>query len=256
MLEKIKAFFQMRTQSESGKKQTGKEIDKAKRSSGSQAAPKPPKQKVAAARIGELGEHKIDLQLDQLPKDCMYMSDLLLPNSKSRTGYSQLDHAVVSPYGIFVIETKNYAGEIKGARQDRNWRVSNRYNLYNPLLQNKGHIKALQAHLSEFNGVKYISMISFTMRCRFSLDPDLRKIHSDELVVYDVELSEYIARKLLRLKAELPQRTLSRDEVEAICTKINGLNVDDAKARAEHARLAGGRKKETGGVGYTGDAQS
>ncbi|MFD1773506.1 nuclease-related domain-containing protein [Paenibacillus rhizophilus] len=73
-----------------------------------------------------------------------------------------------SPYGLFVIETKNYNGEIKGGRKDKYWSVSNRYKMYNPLMQNYGHIKALESHLGEFIAAKYISMISFTMRCRFS----------------------------------------------------------------------------------------
>ncbi|HEY0827268.1 MAG TPA: hypothetical protein VGE40_04175 [Bacilli bacterium] len=51
----------------------------------------------------------------------------------------------------------------------------------------------------------YVSMISFTMRCRFSIDPELRKIQSNDLVVYDVELSEFISRKLIRLKTESPE---------------------------------------------------
>jgi hypothetical protein len=87
-----------------------------------------PKQrkKVQPTRIGELGEYKINIQLDQLPKDCKYLSDLLVSNSKSRTGYSQIDHLVISPYGLFVIETKNYSGEIKGKRDDKNWIVNNR----------------------------------------------------------------------------------------------------------------------------------
>ncbi|WP_281426454.1 nuclease-related domain-containing protein [Paenibacillus sophorae] len=126
---------------------------------------------------------KITPQLDQLPKECKYLSDLLIPNPKSRSGYSQIDQLVVSPYGLFVIETKNYNGEIKGGRKDEYWTVSNRYKMYNPIRQNYGHIKALESHLGEHKPAKYFSMISFTMRCRFSIDPELRKIGSDELSI-------------------------------------------------------------------------
>jgi hypothetical protein len=101
--------------------------------------------KVESIRIGELGEYKINIQLDQLPKDCKYLSDLLVPNSKSRTGYSQIDHLVISPYGLFVIETKNYSGEIKGKRNDNNWLVNNRFKMFNPLRQNYGHMKAIES---------------------------------------------------------------------------------------------------------------
>lgn len=75
------------------------------------------KAKVAADRIGELGEYKINIQLDQLPKNYLYLSDLLIKNSKAQSGYSQIDHIVFTPYAIFVIETKNYKGTIYGDRK-------------------------------------------------------------------------------------------------------------------------------------------
>jgi hypothetical protein len=97
-------------------------------------SPKAPKKRmIDSSRIGELGEYKINKQLDQLPKDTKYLSDIMIKNSKSRTGYSQIDHVVVSPYGLFVVETKNYNGEIKGGRSDKYWKVSNRFNMFNPL---------------------------------------------------------------------------------------------------------------------------
>lgn len=77
------------------------------------------KSSVTSTRIGELGEYKINIQLDQLPKDCKYQSDLLLPNPKAKSGYSQIDHVIITPYGLFIVETKNYNGEIKGNRSDR-----------------------------------------------------------------------------------------------------------------------------------------
>lgn len=192
------------------------------------------KPKVAPARIGELGEHKIIIQLDQLPKECQHLNDLLIPNPKSRSGYSQVDHLVISPSGLFVIETKNYNGEIKGARTDKYWNVSNRFKMYNPLMQNYGHIKALELLLSDFNNVKYISMISFTMRCRFSIDPELRKIGSDELIVYDVELSEFIHRKITRLKVEQTSPRFTNEEVISIKNIIAKTNITDPLIRAQH----------------------
>ncbi|UVI31014.1 nuclease-related domain-containing protein [Paenibacillus spongiae] len=220
MLNKLLALF---------KNDLPKKADAPKKNS-----TKPQRKKIEATRIGELGEHKINIQLDQLPKDCKYLSDLLLPNSKSRSGYSQIDHLVISPYGLFVIETKNYNGEIKGGRSDKYWSVSNRFKMYNPLMQNYGHIKALETLLAEFNMLKFISMISFTMRCRFSIDPELRKIQSDELIVYDVELSEYINRKIIRLKAEPTAAMLTLEDIRLIYEKVNMTNITDPKIRAEH----------------------
>ncbi|NHN34860.1 nuclease-related domain-containing protein [Paenibacillus agricola] len=193
-----------------------------------------PRKKVESTRIGELGEYKINIQLDQLPKDCKYLSDLMVRNSKSRTGFSQIDHVVISPFGLFVIETKNYNGEIKGLRDDTYWTVNNRFKMYNPLKQNYGHIKALESTIKGNPDLIFVSMISFTMRCRFSIDPSLRNIESNELIVYDVELSEFISRKILRMKAVLKKSILQDSDVMNLFNMIKKANITDPALRAEH----------------------
>lgn len=197
------------------------------------------KPKVQPTRIGELGEHKINIQLDQLPKGCKYLSDLLVTNPKSRTGYSQIDHVVITPQGLFIIETKNYTGEIKGTRKDKSWTVSNRFKMYNPFMQNYGHIQAVKSYLPDYQGSRYISLVSFTMRCRFSVDPELRKIQSDELIVYDVELSEYIQRKMSRIQAEKIEAVLLDSDIQKIYQALSDANITDPKIRAVHVEKAG-----------------
>ncbi|CAM3685261.1 nuclease-related domain-containing protein [Cohnella lubricantis] len=194
------------------------------------------KQKVEASRIGELGEYKINIQLDQLPKNTKHLSDLLIRKTRSRTGYSQIDHVVLSPYGLFVIETKNYTGEIKGKKEDTYWRVSNRFNLYNPLKQNYGHIKAIEEQLKSFTfpNLTFISMVSFTMRCRFSIDPQLRMIESNELVVYDTELSEFIQRKINRIRAMSNQPLLTDEDILAQYEILQKANITNPEIRQQH----------------------
>ncbi|MFC4104289.1 nuclease-related domain-containing protein [Paenibacillus xanthanilyticus] len=223
MFKKILSWF---------KSSNDKDPQKASRKSSSPKSTK--KRTIDSSRIGELGEYKINIQLDQLPKDTKYLSDIMIKNPKSRTGYSQIDHIVVSPYGLFVIETKNYNGEIKGGRSDKYWRVSNRFNMFNPLKQNFGHIKALERVLSEFPDLLYISMISFTMRCRFSIDPELRKIESNELIVYDTELSEFIHRKINRIRATSDKELLTEVEMQNIQDIIHNSNITDPALRSEH----------------------
>ena len=103
IFEKLKALF---TKSEQRYAQRSE--PNATKESSSQG------KRVDVSRIGELGEYKIDVQLRQLPKEDRYLSDVLLPNPKSRTGYSQIDHIVITPCAVFVIETKNYQGLIAG----------------------------------------------------------------------------------------------------------------------------------------------
>jgi hypothetical protein len=199
-----------------------------------------PRNKITSTRIGELGEYKINLQLNQLPKECKYLSDIMIQNHyhKSKTGYSQIDHVVISPYGLFVIETKNYGGEIKGNRRDEKWTVSNQPPMYNPIRQNYGHIKALQNILFDFKKLTFVSMISFTGRCQLSVDPELRKIESNELVVYDFKLNDYIERKLSHWKVKGTQPTLSEQDITRIHETIHKANITDPKIRKLHIEKA------------------
>lgn len=187
-----------------------------------------------STRIGELGEYKINIQLDQLPKECKYASDIMVRNPKSRSGFSQIDHIVISPHGLFVIETKNYNGEIKGNRTDSYWWVNKRFKLYNPLKQNYGHIRALETVIKGYTDLVYISMVSFTMRCRFSVEPELRQIDSNEFVIYDTELTEFITRKILRMKATAEQPAWQETDLLNMYRVIKEANITDPALRAQH----------------------
>lgn len=75
--------------------------------------------------------------------------DLYLPRPDGQ-GSTQIDHVVVSRFGIFVIETKNYKGWIFGSEKQSQWtqqiyRQKNRFQ--NPLHQNRLHVRALMAYL-------------------------------------------------------------------------------------------------------------
>lgn len=56
---------------------------------------------------GELGESFVAEYLEQLPDGYYIYNDVVLPTER---GTTQIDHVVVSKYGVFVIETKNYRG--------------------------------------------------------------------------------------------------------------------------------------------------
>ncbi|MCJ8007432.1 nuclease-related domain-containing protein [Lederbergia wuyishanensis] len=187
-----------------------------------------------AKRKGEIGEYKIDIQLEQFPKDCRFLSDLLVVNPKATSGYSQIDHVVLTPYGIFVIETKNYQGTIYGGKDRKTWLVNGKFKMMNPFVQNYGHIKALKALIDEKYRDLFISMVSFTKRCTFKVELDYRKIQSNELIVYDIELSEFILRKLSILKIQHKEPLLNEQDILAIYNSFYRANIVDPKIREEH----------------------
>lgn len=114
--------------------------------------------------IGELVAAKFLNNLDE--NDYKVIHDIKIENPTNHTKTSQIDHLVVSKYGIFAVETKAYKGKIYGKEYSRNWSQylgNKKYDFMNPILQNYGHIKALEAILEEiYPELKYYSIIAFS----------------------------------------------------------------------------------------------
>ena len=94
---------------------------------------------------GTLGEARQEIRLHRLDRE-KYKSihDIIIQN-KDKT--AQIDHLVVSNYGIFVIENKNFSGNIYGSENDKTWTQvmgKSRHKFYNPIHQNYGHIKVIE----------------------------------------------------------------------------------------------------------------
>lgn len=111
---------------------------------------------------GWLGEAQGALAQLLLLDDKVYRSinNVTIPTV---TGTTQIDHVVVSRYGVFVIEAKNMTGWIFGSEHDKQWTQSifgKKHRFQNPLHQNYRHTKAL----SEFLGIgheKFHSLVMF-----------------------------------------------------------------------------------------------
>lgn len=132
---------------------------------------------------GKVGEASVALRLKLLPKEYITINDVIVENN----GYSsQIDHVVVSPYGIFVIETKNYNGWISGHQNAQQWTQNiygHKHKFYNPVIQNQGHVRALQSWLKPtFGTLPFIPIIAFTGRARLMLSLiDANVVHTSEL---------------------------------------------------------------------------
>lgn len=121
---------------------------------------------------GDFGEYEISSVLKSLP-DCYHiMNNILL---KTKKGSTQLDHVIVSPFGVFVVETKNHKGMIFGDTMGRVWtqvlRNGAHNTFYSPVLQNAGHMENLYRHI----GLKrelMTGMIVFT-----NPEADLRNVN-------------------------------------------------------------------------------
>ncbi len=86
---------------------------------------------------------------------------------RARRGTTQIDHVIISRYGVFVVETKNMSGWIFGREHDPFWTKTNKGNklrFQNPLHQNEGHIRAL-SQLARIPPERMHSIVVFRGDC-------------------------------------------------------------------------------------------
>nr|WP_279089190.1 NERD domain-containing protein [Comamonas thiooxydans] len=98
------------------------------------------------------------------------MHNVTLPTADG--GSTQIDHLIFSPYGLFVLETKNYQGWIFGTEKQREWTQQifrKRSRFQNPLRQNYKHIKTLQS-LLDIAPEHLHSVIAFVGDCEFKTE--------------------------------------------------------------------------------------
>lgn len=84
-------------------------------------------------------------------------------------GTTQIDHILVSKFGIFIVEAKNIDGWIFGDERAANWTVSKfgkKFQIQNPLRQNFRHTKAISDFLS-MDSEKIHSIVMFWGKCEF-----------------------------------------------------------------------------------------
>jgi len=92
-----------------------------------------------------------------------FFNDLILPVNE---GTTQIDHLIVSEYGIFIVETKNMKGSIYGNPYQKNWTqwlADGKHPFQNPFRQNYKHKMCIEKLLKIETDV-YFDVIVF-MKC-------------------------------------------------------------------------------------------
>lgn len=166
-----------------------------------------------ASKKGKVGERKVSKLLRNLDETYTSYHDLYI--EKKDGNMTQLDHVVISKYGIFVIETKNFAGWIFGEERQRNWtqvlyRKKSRF--YNPIMQNKAHIKALTAHLqmerNVFSLIVFSNAVTFKFKEEFTdvkvlkMNQLLQVIKNHKKVLFTQRQVEIMNNRMSSLRGE------------------------------------------------------
>ena len=169
---------------------------------------------------GFMGEFWLKLELKKLPKNkYKLLNDIMIEDEK---GTHQIDHIVISKYGIFVIEMKNYYGLILGNQYKEKWYQclgKNKYAFHNPMYQNYGHVKALSNALN-LNEEVFIPIVCFSNQVKL-------KVTSNKPVVQ----VDTINRNILKYTEEIITCDLNE-----LSSKIENMNILDKIKRKEHVK--------------------
>lgn len=168
---------------------------------------------------GYIGEKSVSNHLSKLPSDHYFtLDDIMIPGLN---GTSQIDHVVVSSYGVFAIETKNYDGWIYGNEKDKYWtQVLNkrtRHRFLNPLRQNYGHVKALEDLLSVKDIHSIVTFVNGTI-----------KTELPENVMRLGDVNKYIQN----FKTEV----FDSGKVDQLLSIIRNSNISDRQIRKNHVK--------------------
>ena len=186
-----------------------------------------------ARRRGDWTESKVAKQLAKLPKDeYIVLNDLMLPTSY---GTTQLDHVVLSLYGVYVIETKNYTGTLIGNEKSEQWEQNINgfmYKTANALRQNKAHISTVRSHASVQANVPIHNIVVFANATKFDI------FHEEGEVIYINELIPTI----MRLRSVEPFYT--QEQVQIKANLLLEKNITDPELRKQHNQAANAAKYE------------
>lgn len=167
---------------------------------------------------GWIGEKKVAFYLWVWLSNKRYRKyhDIIIP---SKNGTSQIDHLIISIYGIFIVETKNKKGWIFGSEHGVKWTqviYKNKYQFQNPLKQTFRQKKTLAEFLS-IEESKIFTIVYFVGDCTFKTDlPSnvLRSRVSIYIKRFDNQIlsTEDINRAVSTVKKHISESSVSNRE--------------------------------------------
>lgn len=148
---------------------------------------------VVNLRAGLKGEVEVTRQLAESLDNSHYIFNDLRIKAGRRS--AQIDHLVVSPRGIFLIETKNWRGHLSGTEEDDRWTQTKRegeppIRISNPIQQTKRHADVLRIALDR-ESVRWPDLHPMVVFLSPRTTFDIR--HSETPVLHPREAVEYVA---------------------------------------------------------------
>jgi predicted RNA-binding Zn-ribbon protein involved in translation (DUF1610 family) len=156
--------------------------------------------------------------------------DIIIP---AKNGTAQIDHLLVSKYGIFIIETKNRNGWIFGSEDQKTWTqvvFGKKYQFQNPIHQAYRQKKTL-AEFLDISVSKVHVVIYFNGDCKFKT-PMPGNVRNSGLASYieshkqEILNSEERERILQKMQKHLAESTLTKaDHLKSLKERHNSTTI-------------------------------
>lgn len=175
---------------------------------------------------GNYGEYLTFKCLSRLEGTYRILTNVYLPKDNGKT--TEIDLIMISQKGIFVFESKNYSGWIFGNESSQMWtqtlKGGQKNKFHNPILQNKGHIAALNKYFGgQFSG-KFFSYIVFSERCT------LKDVDVWSKNVYVAKRNELYTE----IKSHFYENILTVDEIDMIYYALEKYTKVDEEVKQRH----------------------
>lgn len=146
-----------------------------------------------------------------------------------KDGTSEIDVLVLHKKGIYVIESKNYSGWIFGSENQQQWTQMLNKNakerFYNPIKQNRTHIKALSEFL-EIDKSKMKSYIVFSERCELKKVPE----NTEEYIITKRNFLLDLIKKAIENQDDI----FTTEEIDALEEKLKPLTEVSQEIKDKH----------------------
>ena len=171
--------------------------------------------------IGVFGEYKTYLELKKIKqRGTKILVNIYIFNNEIDS--TEIDLIMIHKTGIYVFESKNMGGFIYGKESDYNWiqkQGDTNITFYNPIHQNKKHIKYLNSLLEYKYSDNIYSFIVFSERCTLG-----KIVHSNDI---DVVKRDKLIYKVQR-KINNADTVLNEEDIDYIYNKLKDcINVSD-----------------------------
>jgi hypothetical protein len=179
---------------------------------------------------GKYGELLLKSELDMgrlTGKKGRILRNIYVPTDDGRT--TEIDVLLITQKGIVVFESKNYSGWIFGNEADSQWTMSlpnnEKRRFYNPIRQNRGHIKWLTKCVGD---IPMFSVIAFSDRC------ELKKITvtSQNVWVINRNQTNRVVREIWKESEDI----LTEEQIEDLFGRLKGYTKVSEEIKEDHIK--------------------